>query len=69
MSEPERKALALDFMEQANPKELWTHAYTDGSAEEAARNGGGGIFLTLKDGTHVRQAIPTGKFSTNYKAD
>ena len=68
-SEPERRALALDYMEQAYPKELWTHAYTDGSAEEATRNGGGGIFLTLKDGTHIRQAIPTGKFSTNYKAE
>jgi ribonuclease HI len=68
-SEPERKALALDHMEQAYPKVLWTYAYTDGSAEEATRNGGGGIFLTLKDGTHVRQAIPTGKFSTNYKAE
>ena len=68
-SEPVRKAFALDYMEQAYPKELWTHAYTDGSAEEATRNGGGGIFLTLKDGTHIRQAIPTGKFSTNYKAE
>ena len=67
--EPEKRALALDYMEQTYPKELWTHAYTDGSAEEVTRNGGGGIFLIQKDGTHIRQAIPTGKFSRNYKAE
>ena len=32
---PERRALALEYMEQTYAKELWTHAYTDGSAEEA----------------------------------
>ena len=25
--------------------------------------------MIQKDGTHIRQAIPTGKFSTNYKAE
>ena len=45
------------------------HAYTDGSVEEATRNAGGGILLNLKDGRKIQQAIPTGRYSTNYKAE
>ena len=56
-------------MEQLYPPEDWTHAYTDDSAEEATRNGGGRIYIFLNNGTAIQQAIPMGKFSTNYKAE
>ena len=66
--EVERKAVTLDFVDQAYPPEHWKHAYADGSAEEATRNGGGGIYISLNDETTIQQAIPTGKLSTNCKA-
>ena len=68
-SELERKAVTLEFIQENYPKEEWTHVYTDGSAEEATRNGGSGIFLTLADGRKVHHCMPTGKHSTNYKAE
>nr|KAG5699264.1 hypothetical protein BaRGS_000466 [Batillaria attramentaria] len=51
------------------PEERWTHVYTDGSAEEATRNGGGGIYVRLPDGGTIQKSIPTGTVSTNYKAE
>ncbi|XP_070181840.1 uncharacterized protein [Littorina saxatilis] len=68
-TEAERKAVTLDHIDHVYPKEHWTHTYTDGSAEDATRNGGGGIVIKLKDERQLQQAIPTGKFSTNYKAE
>ena len=43
--------------------------YTDGSAEEAVRNGGGGVLIEWPDGTKIENSIPTGRHSTNYKAE
>ena len=65
----ERKSLTLEYIERNYPEDQWTHAYTDGSAEEAIRNGGGGITILQKDGKRIQHAIPTGKFCTNYKAE
>ena len=39
--EPDRKSLTLEYVNTKNPEEQWTHAYTDGSAAEATRDGGG----------------------------
>ena len=63
----ERKAATLDFMQQTYPQDHWTHAYTHGSAEEAAKNGGGGLYVFLNNGTAIQQATPMGKFSTNIR--
>ncbi|KAK7090611.1 hypothetical protein V1264_010383 [Littorina saxatilis] len=68
-SEAERKALTLEYISQTYPNEEWTHAYTDGSAEKATRNGGGGILICRKDAAPIKKSIATGKFSTNYKAE
>ena len=46
----------------------WTHLYTDGSATEAVRNGGTGILLRYIDGDE-ELAIPTRKYSTNYRTE
>ena len=35
-----KKALTLAYIEEQYPSQTWTHIYTDGSAEEAVRNGG-----------------------------
>ena len=65
----ERKAVTVDYMREAYAMERWTHVYTDGSAEEATRNGRGGIFIKLNDGGTIHHAILTGKYLTNNKAE
>ena len=52
-TEAEKKAMTLDFVEQTYPQEYRTHAYTDGPAQEAARNGSGGIYTSLNNGTTI----------------
>ena len=59
----------MEYLHSQYPKEAWTHVYTDGSAEEAVRNGGAGIFIQYPGGREDRISIPTGTFSTNYKAE
>ena len=52
----------------AYPSTTWARAYTDGSAEEEAKNGGGGVFIKLPDGRSTRKSVATGQQSTNYIA-
>ena len=63
-----RYAMAQAHIQDNFPSDQWTHAYTDGSATEATRNGGGGVYIQYKDGEE-QQSIATGKFSTNYRAE
>ena len=42
---------------------------TDGSAEEAAKNGGGEVFIKLPNGRSIRKSVATGQQSTNYRAE
>ncbi|XP_041377391.1 uncharacterized protein LOC121389807 [Gigantopelta aegis] len=50
-------------------KTIWTHIYTDGSAEEAINNGGGGIYIKFPNGKTISRSIPTGSLSSNIKAE
>ena len=68
-SEPALKALTLETIYQQYPTNSWAHVYTDGSAEEAVRNGGGGVLMLFPDGTRSSKAVPTGKVSTNFRAE
>ena len=57
------------MLEYVNTKypDQWTHVYTDGSAAEATRDGGGGVCIRYNGGkAHI--IIATGKYSTNFKA-
>ena len=54
--------------EKYNPRE-WTHVFTDGSSEEAVKNGGAGIFIKTTDGRLIPRALPTGKISSNHRAE
>ena len=66
--EPERKSLMLEYVNIKYPEDQWTHAYTDGSAAEAIRDGGGGVYIRYNDQmAHI--TITTGKYSTNFKAE
>ena len=64
-SDLQRKHLALDYIHSNFPENQWTHAYTDGSAVEAVREGGGGVYIKYQEETaNIR--VPTGRISTNF---
>ena len=63
------KVLTLEMIEDRyNPME-WTHAFTDGSSEGAVKNGGGGVFIRHTDGRLTPRPFPTGKISSNGRAE
>ena len=68
-SGPEKKSYTLEHLHIHYPKESWTHVYTDGSAEEAVRKGGAGIYIQYPEGREERICLATGLYSTNYKAE
>ena len=66
--EPEWKSLTLEYVNTKYPKDQWTHAYTDGSAAEAIRDWGGGVYIRYNDRkAHI--TIATEKYSTKFKAE
>ena len=58
-----------DMLEKDYPSDTWIRAYTDGSAKDATTDGGGGIYIEWPDGESHKTSIPTGKFSSNFKAE
>ena len=57
------------MMQDRYPKSTWTHVFTDGSAENAVRNGGSGAYIRHPDGTTSSLSIPAGDLSSNYRAE
>ena len=57
------------MLEETYPKEAWTRVYTDGSATDAVRRGGAGVYIQHPDGHWQAEAIPTGLHCTNYRAE
>ena len=49
--------------------ETWTHVYTDGSAEEATKNAGWGVWILKPDGNTVEMFDACGADSSNYEAE
>ena len=45
--------LTLEMLEEKYPKADWTHVYTDGSEEDAVRNGGSDVFIRIPVGQTV----------------
>ena len=56
-------------MSVAYPSTTWERGYTDGSAEETAKNRGGGVFINLPDSRSIRKSVATDQQSTNYRAE
>ena len=69
MSLQDLETKTSDFINTNYPSQLWIRVYTDGSADEAVRNGDGGVLIDWLDGTKVENSIPPGRHSTNYKAE
>ena len=67
-TDEELSLLALESLSVAYPSTTRARAYTDGSAEETAKNGGGDVFVKLPDGRSIRKSVATGQQSTNYRA-
>ena len=67
-SDLEVHALASEYLEQKYPKDKWTHAFTDGSATDAVKNGGAGVHIMFKDREEKKSAA-TGKYATNFKSE
>ena len=47
--EPERKSLTLEYVNTKYPEDQWTHVYTGGSASEATRDQGDGVYIRYND--------------------
>ena len=60
---------AKSTIEKYYPKQEWVRLYTDGSASDAIKNGGGGVFTEWLDGSTTSDAFPTGATCSNYKAE
>ena len=63
------RSLTLEMLDNCFPSSAWTQVYTDGSAEEAVKNGGAGILIKHTDGKCYPRALPTGKISSNFRAE
>ena len=68
-TDEELRSLTLEALWVAYPSTTWAIVYTDGSAEEAAKNGGGGVFIKVPDSRSIRKSMVTGQQSTNYRAE
>ena len=49
----QQMALILEIFEEKYPQADWTHIYSDGSAEDAVRNGRSGMFVRTPTGQAV----------------
>lgn len=63
------KTLTLASIDERYPDETWIRVYTDGSATNAVKNGGAGIYIQYPNGERTEEALPTGLYCTNYKAE
>ena len=63
------KTLTLEMLHEQYNATVWTHVYTDGSADAAIKNGGSGIFIRRPDGNTLSRSLPAGRRSSNYRAE
>ena len=68
-SDQVRKSVTLEHIHEHYPKEYWTHVYIDGSAEDAVKNGGAGIYIQYSNGEEEKHMATTGANSSNYRAE
>ena len=63
------REVTQDMLNHCYPSDEWTRVYTDGSAKEASNDGGGGVYIEWPGGKTYGTSIPTGQYSSNYKAE
>ena len=57
------------MLEERYPQEAWIRVYTDGSATDAVKSGGAGVYIQYPSEEKQAEAIPTGLHCTNYRAE
>ena len=67
-SEAVLRALALEEIDKHYPTASWTHIFTNGSAENATRNGGCGAYIKHQGKPPFFVSAPGGILSSNYRA-
>ena len=65
----ELRNLTLALIADRFPHNVWTHAYTEGSAEEGMKNGGSGVYIKYSDGDTTSLSVPGGLQCFNYRAE
>ena len=63
------KAKALEYLQNYHPSEVWCHVYTDGSAKDATRNGGSGVYIKYPDTKSSSHSFAVGKLASNLRAE
>ena len=63
------KILTQAMLEERYPEESWIRVYTDGSATNAVKSGGAGVYIQYPNGEQTEEALPTGQYCTNFKAE
>ena len=63
------RALTLEEIDRSYPTATWTRIYTDGSAENATRNGGCGVYIKRPGMPPLSMSAPSGRLCSNYKAE
>lgn len=63
------RSLTLEHLATEYDPATFLHVFTDGSAESAISNGGGGVHMRFPDGRRISRSIPTGTLSSNFKAE
>ena len=69
LSNTELKNLTMEEINKRYPATTWTHIYTDGSAGNAIRNGGCGVFIKRPGLPSVSLSKPGGSLCSNYKEE
>ena len=69
LTDPELKNLTLEEIYLNYPPDAWCHIYTDGSAEEATKNGGAGIYIKRINKETESVFFATGETCSNVKAE
>jgi len=64
-----QKSLTQEMIHERYPQHSWIHAFTDGSAENAVRNGGSGVFIKFPTRSPTSLSFPVGERSSNYRAE
>ena len=63
------RALALEEFDKHYPAASWTHIYTDGSAENATKNGGCGAYIKRPSKAPFSVLASGGILRSNYRAE
>ena len=65
----ELRKITYNHIKENYPSKSWIRVYTDGSAEEATKNGGAGILIEWPNGESIEISLATGRHSDNFRAE